>query len=251
MSDRWRVLLIEDQPPMVLAVRNALRLCDRFEWLGSLSSRADLVELLRAEQPDLVLVDLELPAPASALAQGVDVPTPLEGLRAIQEIFDTCPDSAVVAFSSLVWHDATLARKSLDLGAAVLHKSGEAGMDWDFWLVGALLAIVRGEWRIPPRLLTVLAGLEARQPTASTPSLSPRVAEALAWFQVGATATEIAEEMMIANESTIHRYSSTAQRALGVYSREQAIARAAKLGLMPTLDSERTAKYRGRNVEGT
>jgi DNA-binding NarL/FixJ family response regulator len=59
--DRVRVLLVVDEDDMRLLARSALEDDGRYEIVGEGANGADAVVLAQAHQPDVVLLDLEMP----------------------------------------------------------------------------------------------------------------------------------------------------------------------------------------------
>ena len=59
--DRVRVLLVDDEDDMRLLARSALEDDGRYEIVGEGVNGADAIVLARQTQPDVVLLDLEMP----------------------------------------------------------------------------------------------------------------------------------------------------------------------------------------------
>jgi DNA-binding NarL/FixJ family response regulator len=57
-----RVLIVDDQEPFRLAARMVVEATDGFEVIGESESAEDSIEVARQLQPDLVLMDVNLPA---------------------------------------------------------------------------------------------------------------------------------------------------------------------------------------------
>jgi DNA-binding NarL/FixJ family response regulator len=62
VSDPIRVLLVDDEPIFLEAVRALLELDDRVVVVGTSESGEHALALARDESPDVVLVDFQLPA---------------------------------------------------------------------------------------------------------------------------------------------------------------------------------------------
>ncbi len=80
-----RVLLVDDVRDVRRLLRTALRFRDGFEVVGEASDGAEAVDLSRALQPDIVVLDLGLPD--------------LAGLEVLSRIRRDSPTSKVVVFS--------------------------------------------------------------------------------------------------------------------------------------------------------
>ena len=99
-----RVLLIDDDPDVRLAARLQLDDDGRFNVVAEGSSGQDAVELARACQPDLVLLDLEMPW--------------MHGAEAVPLIRRAAPRSVIVMWT--VAPESARADDALSLGASVV-----------------------------------------------------------------------------------------------------------------------------------
>jgi two-component system response regulator DesR len=97
-----RVLLVDDEPMFLEAVRALLAHDERIDVVGVASSGADAVRLARSQRPDVALVDLGMP--------GVD------GFELTRQLVTTEPAPRVVAGSG---HASPVhARRAREAGAA-------------------------------------------------------------------------------------------------------------------------------------
>ena len=98
-------VVVDDDPDIALAARLALR--DMFERIETLSSPADLMPLLKSENPDAILLDLNFQRSAT---------DGREGLAFLDKIMEHDPDSAVVIITA---HGAvSVAVEALKRGAS-------------------------------------------------------------------------------------------------------------------------------------
>jgi two-component system, NarL family, response regulator DesR len=67
-SGRIRVLCVDDNPFVADAVRIRLALHAGFDWVGHLTSADKLVDEVRQLQPDIVLLDIDMPGKDSLKA---------------------------------------------------------------------------------------------------------------------------------------------------------------------------------------
>lgn len=112
MSD-VRVLIVDDQVPFREAARMVVEMTDGFEVVGSAGDGAEAVELARTLQPDLVLMDVQMP--------GVD------GLEATRRITRLDDPPHVVVMST---HESSDYRvTALDAGAFTFIPKSEFSMD--------------------------------------------------------------------------------------------------------------------------
>lgn len=174
---------------------------------GDASAAASLV---RRTVPDLVLVDLHMPAPG--------------GVRAVAAIRSTTPWVRIVAMSGD--DDPRPAIEALRAGAeGFLPKSSEAeGM------VRPLLAVLGGWAVLPSSLLAALLG-SGRDARPAPVDLDEAERNLLQLIAAGATTTEIALKLHV-SERTVKRLTATLLRKLRVSSRTEAAALAGSAGIL-------------------
>jgi DNA-binding NarL/FixJ family response regulator len=86
VSPGYEVLLVDDVADLRFMLRLNLEGSGRFRVVGEAGNGAEGVELARAHQPDLVLLDIAMPIK--------------DGLEALPEIREVSPSSRVVILSS-------------------------------------------------------------------------------------------------------------------------------------------------------
>jgi DNA-binding NarL/FixJ family response regulator len=96
-----RVMIVDDQPMFAEAIRALLETDGRFRVVGAAESGAAAMELVAAEEVDVVLIDIAMP--------GVD------GLETTRLLREAKPDLKVVVISGLVGE--TIAADALAAGA--------------------------------------------------------------------------------------------------------------------------------------
>jgi two-component system response regulator DegU len=187
----------EDHPLMVDAIQLVLSESTEFEIAGVASSGVDVLALAERANPDLVLLDVELPD-----ADGVEV------LRALQRLADP---PQVVMFSA--HEDADLVDEAFRAGAAAfINKRIDP---WD--LPAALRQAVDPTLFQPLRLNPVAgSGLAEAQ-------LTERELEILDALSAGLTNKEIGRRLFL-SEQTVKFHLSSTYRKLGVSSRTEALA---------------------------
>jgi DNA-binding NarL/FixJ family response regulator len=187
----------EDHPLMVDGIQLVLSQSTEFEIAGVASSGADLIALAERTEPDLVLLDVELPD-----ADGIEV------LRALQRLANP---PQVVMFSG---HEKSeLVDEAFRAGAsAFICKRIDP---WD--LPAALRQAVDPTLFQPLRLNPVVA---RRQADADLTERELEILDALAG---GLTNNQIAQRLWL-SEQTVKFHLSSVYRKLGVSSRTEAVA---------------------------
>lgn len=102
MSDMLSIVAIDDNKLALAALERWLASTDHFRWLGGVSTVDALLTLLQKEQPDLLLLDVDMP--------GVDT------FQLLSDISARYPKIRVVMFSGFVRADYV--ERALAAGAA-------------------------------------------------------------------------------------------------------------------------------------
>ena len=119
-SRRPRVLIAEDHPGVAKAVGRLLaRDCD---VVGSIADGSAVLEAVQRLQPDVVVVDLNLPN--------------VNGLAACRQITQTNPAAKVIVFSAI--NDPGVTQRAFEVGASAFVSKGTAD--------GGLLSTVKRLW---------------------------------------------------------------------------------------------------------
>jgi DNA-binding NarL/FixJ family response regulator len=207
-QEKISVLLADDHA----AVRAGIRLALAGEGFNVVAEAADgpsAVEMAMREQPDIALLDVNMPG---------------SGIKAAEEIAQALPDTTVVML--------TVSRDDDDLFAAL--RAGAAGYllkDTDPGrLPFALRGVLEGEAALPRGLVARLIdefrtrGKRRRLPLMRQRGveLTEREWEVLEFLHDGLTTAEIAERMSI-SPVTVRRHVSEILKKLRVDSREAAV----------------------------
>jgi NarL family two-component system response regulator YdfI len=216
MAGAIRVLIADDH----LVVREGLRLlletAPDLTLVGEARNGAEAVEIARRERPDVVLMDLRMPA--------------VDGIEAIARLRSEGPGPAIVILTT--YDDEDLIQRGLRAGAlSYLLKDTDRGT-----LIETIRAAARGETLLKPEVLGRLLGsAEPRRPAPVPASggveLTEREREVLAAAARGERSKEIADRLSI-SERTVKAHLTNVYNKLGVDSRAAAVAAAARLRLL-------------------
>ncbi|MEP6758283.1 MAG: response regulator transcription factor [Actinomycetota bacterium] len=108
-----RVLIVDDQEPFRLAARMVVELTDGFELVGEAETGEDSVAMAADLQPDLVLMDVNLPG--------------INGLDATRQIL--AGSDAVVVLLLSTYEEAEYAPRAAECGAAAYIPKAAFGPD--------------------------------------------------------------------------------------------------------------------------
>jgi DNA-binding NarL/FixJ family response regulator len=197
------VVIVDDHA--VLADSLALALAaDGFEVGGRAGSAAAALEAVRRDQPDVVVVDLQLPDRS--------------GLHLARRLFERDGNQGVVLFTGMA--DPGVVEDALSLGVRGIVLKGSALST----LITACHAVAAGGTYIDPSAQRLLESVEDERP-----ALSLREREVLARVADGATVEGIADELGIANE-TVRTHVRNCLRKTGTRTRAHAVAVALRAG---------------------
>jgi DNA-binding NarL/FixJ family response regulator len=208
-----RVVLVDDHSMVRAGLQQLLAGDKAIDVVGSASDGAEAVDIVQAERPDVVLMDLQMP--------GTD------GVSATRQIHDLVPDTQVVILTSFSDRDRIVG--ALDAGAVgYLLKDAEPDE-----ILAGIRAAARGESPLHPRAAREL--LVARSDPnqvrdVGTADLTPREIEVLVLVREGMANKQIARRLGI-SERTVKAHLTSCFQRIGVSDRTQAALWAARNGI--------------------
>ena len=216
MNHLPRVLLADDHAVLRSGLRLLLTSQNEFEVIGEASSGTETLTLAEQLQPDLILLDLSMPA-----LGGLDVLPVLRKLvRSARILILTMHD------------DPQYLRQALKHGASgyVLKKAADAE------LLSAMRSVLRGEVYVHPSMTRIL--LEDMLPESQSTneedawrSLSEREQEVLKMVALGHTSAEIASQLNL-SAKTVETYRTRGMEKLGLRTRAALVRFALQKGLI-------------------
>ena len=204
-----RLLIADDHAVVRTGLTQLLSAVDDVELVGAATDGEQAVALSAELAPDVVLMDLEMPA--------------LDGIEATRRIKEAQPEVAVVILTSFSDRERIL--RALDAGAAgYLLKDAEPDE-----LTRAVRAAAQGDAPLDPRAGRAL--LSARTATSPADTLSAREREVLAMVAEGLPNKLIARELGI-SEKTVKAHLTSVFRRIDVTDRTQAALWAERNGVI-------------------
>jgi DNA-binding NarL/FixJ family response regulator/signal transduction histidine kinase len=216
------VLIVDDHPRAREALCRILETQDGIRVVGQAGDSATAMAMAAAEQPDVILLDIEIP--------GTD---PTTTVRLLQ---DSCPGCRVIIVST--YEDPRLVR---DLLAAGIRGYLLKSTRWQE-LVAAILTVMADEDRIVLGVSRQSLRVPPQEPPAQL--LSSREHEVLALVSQALSNGQIASRLSI-TEATVKRHLRNIFAKLGAVSRIDAVNKA---GAMTPPDR---APWASRREEGT
>jgi DNA-binding NarL/FixJ family response regulator len=212
--DPLRILIADDHPLFRKGMRTLLNATEDLEVVGEAATGQEVVEQAATLQPDVILMDLQMPG--------------ITGLEATRQILHTSPHIRILVIT--LFEDDASVFESLRAGARgyVLKDSREEEMLRAIRSVGSGEAIFSAA--IASRLIDFFATQRQTVPKALFPALTEREREILQRLSRGESNQDIARHLGL-SVKTVNNYVSNIFSKLQVTDRTQAIIRARDAGL--------------------
>jgi len=205
-----RVVVADDHPIVRAGIIALLQDADDVSVVGQADDGETAVSVALAERPDVVLMDLRMPA--------------LDGVQATARILAREPGIRVLILTTYESDDQILA--AIEAGAAgyLLKAAPESE------ILEGLRATARGETALAPSAAAALVRRATAKPTTG-PSLSPRELEVLQLVAQGGSNPAIGRALFL-SETTVKTHLGHVFEKLGVKDRTRAVTRAMELGIL-------------------
>lgn len=204
-----RVVIADDHKVVRAGLEQLIATFDDVELVGAAADGEEALAVCLRHKPDLVLLDLAMPA--------------MDGIEATRRIREALPETNVVAFTLFSDRDRIL--QAVDAGAiGYLLKDAEPEE-----LHRALLAAARGESPLAPKAAAEV--LAARIVPAPGGELSEREREVLLLVASGLANKQIARRLGI-SDKTVKGHLTRIFQAIGVADRTQAALWAERNGFL-------------------
>jgi DNA-binding NarL/FixJ family response regulator len=209
-----RVLIADDHPVFRDGLRVLLDSLPDAEVVGEAASGEEAVKLAISEQPDVILMDLQMPG--------------INGIEATRTILRTAPHIGVLVVTMFEDDDSVFAAMRAGARGYLLK-----GADQQEILRG-IRAVASGEAIFGPaiaqRLISFFAQPNPPLPPQIFPELTDREREILTGIARGKSNTQIADQLYL-SQKTVRNHVSNIFSKLQVADRAQAIVRAREAGL--------------------
>jgi DNA-binding NarL/FixJ family response regulator len=214
MEDSIRVLIADDHPLFRDGMRGLLGSLPDMEVVGEASSGEQAIELARELQPDVILMDIQMPG--------------INGIEATREILHTSPRIGVLVVTMFEDEDSVFA--AMRAGARGYLLKDSSGQE----VMHAIRAVASGEAIFGPgvaqRLISFFSAPSPAVSRRAFPELTEREEEILSLVAQGKTNQEIAKELFVSLK-TVRNHVSNFFLKLQVADRAQAVIRAREAGL--------------------
>lgn len=197
-----RLFIVDDHAIVRAGVRMLLNAQDSLDVVGEAESAEEALQALPDLGAEVVLLDLSLPG--------------MNGIEAVRALRKLLPETRFIALS--MHEDPEYVQGFLEAGGSGYVPKSSLEMQ----LVDAILAVSRGEYYAPARLLAELAREMATGDPYRNARLTQREHEVVRHIAHGSTYKEIAEALGI-SEKTVATYRERASEKLGVKTRAELV----------------------------
>jgi DNA-binding NarL/FixJ family response regulator len=208
MAGEIRLLLVDDHEMVRAGLRTFLDLQDDMVVAGEAGTAEQALALVPQLEPDIVVMDLQLPG--------------MSGIEAVKRLQATHPRVKVVVLTSFAGQDSVLPAVRAGVAGYLLKDVGPAE------LADALRAVHAGGAQLHPQVAATV--LQSVAEAARDP-LTPRENEVLRLVARGLSNRLIARELAL-SEKTVKAHVSAVLAKLGVADRTQAALYAVRSGLV-------------------
>lgn len=218
MPELIRIFITDDHAIVRSGIRALLATEPEIDVVGEAATGEQAISGVKEQQPDVVLMDLEMPG--------------MDGIEAIQQIIGKNPGARILVLTSFATDERVFpAIKAGALGYLLKDAGPEA-------LVQAIRQVHRGESSLHPKIARKLIE-EMAHPAEHPPTADPltaREVEVLQLVAQGMSNQEIADKLVI-GEATVRSHVNSILRKLHLASRTQAALYALREGYASLGDS--------------
>ena len=212
-----RVLIVDDDDLMRAGLRAVLSSDDTVEVVGEAPDGREGVALTRRLAPDVVLMDVRMPA--------------LDGIAATREIAAAAPPARILMLTTFEDDDYVFGALSAGASGFLLKRTQPEQ------LIAAIHSIAAGDSLLSPSVTRTVIDRMVRQPQPDPATgrrlreLTPRERDVLELIARGLSNAEIAATLIV-EESTVKTHVKRILAKLGLRDRVQAVILAYEAGLV-------------------
>lgn len=211
MTDTIRILIADDHPVVRDGLAVILGTQSDFEVVGAAGNGVETVNLTRQLQPDVLLLDLEMPD--------------MDGVETLKQLRAFCPDIPALVFTAYDTDERIVG--AIEAGAKGYILKGAPRSE----LFKAIRIVAQGGTLLQPIIISKLMRHLSGQHDNPIEALTEREMDVLRLLARGKTNREIAAELVI-TERTVKFHLSSILGKLGATNRTEALAIAAQRGLV-------------------
>jgi DNA-binding NarL/FixJ family response regulator len=200
-----RILTVDDHPLLRKGIAALVNAEDDLKLVAEASNGKEAVEAFRSHQPDVTLMDLQMPE--------------VDGLEAINAIRRLSPEARIIVLTTYSGDVQVL--RALKAGAKAYILKSHMHKE----LLDAIRAVHAGQKLVPPEIARELAN------HATDDQLSEREVEVLRLISAGNSNKQIADRLSI-GEGTVKTHVANLTSKLGANDRTHAVTIGLKRGII-------------------
>ena len=212
-TNETSILIVDDHRSFADLLAGALNIIPGLHCVGTAASAAEGIARAAELQPDIVVMDIEMPRQ--------------DGLQATRRIREVAPDTVIAVVTG--HNDPTWISRAAQAGASAFIPKGGSLTE----MIDILGRVCHGQMIVAPS--TFDAGLSVPQQADRTPAplLTPRELEVLAYLGKGMSVHSISQVLGI-SLNTCRGHVKSLHAKLGASSQLEAVIKAQNLGLIGT-----------------
>jgi DNA-binding NarL/FixJ family response regulator len=200
-----RILTVDDHPLLRKGIASLVNAEPDLKLVAEASNGKEAIDAFRSHQPDVTLMDLQMPA--------------VDGIDAINAIRGEFPDARIIVLTT--YSGDTQVLRALKAGAKGYILKGHVHRE----LLDAIRAVHAGQKRIPPEIAAQLAD------HAADDALTAREIDVLRLIAAGNSNKLIADQLSI-GEATVKSHVTNILSKLGANDRAHAVTIGLKRGII-------------------
>jgi DNA-binding NarL/FixJ family response regulator len=216
-----RVVVVDDQRLFTKGLSGLVEMLPGFEVVGVAYDGEEAVALCRAEEPDVVLMDISMPK--------------MDGISATREIRDLLPQTAVVILTGHEEDEHVFEGIKAGAQGYLLKDSDPEDLSRAIHTVHAGDTIIAPD--LAQKMLMTFEGGRHQGSAHLAPPLTERELEVIRALAQGMSDRQIAQTLGI-SEKTVRNHTSNIYRKLHIFDRTQAVIYAVREGIIDVEDLE-------------
>ncbi len=210
-TDDTRILVVDDHRSFADLLAASLNIVPGMTCVGTASSASEGIARAAELQPDVVVMDIEMPKQ--------------DGLQATRRIRDVAPDAVIAVVTG--HGDAEWISRAAQAGASAFIPKGGSLLE----MIDMLQRVRPGQMIVAPSAFTLEPARNSQPSREPAPVLTPRELEVLTLLGKGVPLNAIGQILGISLH-TCRGYVKSLHNKLGVSSQLEAVIKAQNLGLI-------------------
>lgn len=206
MSEKIRILVVDDNPMMRFGLRGSLSSEASFDVVGEAANGEEAMAMVEEHRPDVITMDYQMPGDNGVVVTG--------------KVLEAYPESKIILLSVFDSEEDIWKAEQAGVKGYLTKTAGDVDE-----LIAAVKAVAEGRTFYPE---VIARKLKERSKVSG---LTPREIEVLKLLAAGNSNKEIADVMNVSNE-TVKAHLANLREKLGAVDRTQAVVMAYEKGIL-------------------